>query len=137
MNITEIPFVKKVGVKQSATGDLALPMEPSVSNHLNTIHAGAQFTLAEAASGKLLLESFPELEGKVVPVLRDSQIKFKRPAESSITAYPTMSAESASALRDQLGRKGRGSIEINVEIRDANDRVTCVGMFKWFIQSIT
>ena len=136
MDLTEIPFVKKVGIKQSDDGDLALPMEPSISNHLNTIHASAQFTLAETASGKLLMESFPELVGKVVPVLRDSHIKFKRPADSAITAHASMSDEASQSLMAQLERRGRGSIEIGVEIRDASNKITCTGLFNWFIQSI-
>ncbi|MCK4671138.1 MAG: DUF4442 domain-containing protein [Candidatus Aegiribacteria sp.] len=43
-----------------------------MQNHLQTIHASAQFTLAETASGEMLRIELPELVGKVVPIFRDS-----------------------------------------------------------------
>ena len=113
-----------------------LEMSEAVSNHLGTMHASAQYTLAETASGKLLAESFRELEGKVVPVLRDSQIKFKRPAESRVKAYAVASEESSKSLLEQLGRRGRGTIEVTVEVKDSAGKTTCSGVFVWFVQSI-
>ncbi len=136
MNVTEIPFVKTVGVTRLENGLLMLSMTPSVVNHIGTIHASAQFTLAETASGQLLIESFPELEGKVVPLLRDSQIKFKRPADSVITAQAVVSEEATTSLINQLDARGRGSISIAVEVKDANNKVTCTGVFNWYIQTI-
>ena len=136
MNVIEIPFAQTVGIIESDNGLLMLNMGISVSNHIGSIHASAQFTLAETASGKLLLESFPELEGKVVPLLRDSKIKFKRPAETAITATAIISIEDKESLLKQLNSRGRGSIEILVEIKDVNNKVTCSGVFNWYIQNI-
>ena len=75
MNLTEIPFVKEVGIQKSADGNLGLQFSERVFNHLQTIHASAQFALAETASGEALLALFPDLVDKVIPVLRDSQIR--------------------------------------------------------------
>jgi len=137
MNIIEIPFVQTVGLSKADDGSLMLEMAPSVSNHLNTMHASAQFTLAETASGQLLIETYPALEGKVVPVLRDSQIKFKRLADTAVTAQASVTPEASEALLEQLARRGRGSIEIQVEIKDTAGKTTCAGTFHWYIQSIT
>ena len=136
MDVTEIPFVEKVGVTRSTKGLLELPFNETIQNHLQTIHAGAQFALAETASGEILQTIFPELVGKVVPVLRDSQIKFKKPATKTISAQPTVSDETISQFREQFKRKGRSSISVNVEIKDSENVVTCVSIFKWFVQSI-
>ena len=136
MDITELPFVKKVGIKELDGGTLSLEMESSVTNHLGTIHASAQFTLAETASGKLLIDAFPEFDGNVIPVLRDSKIKFKRPAETSITANASITEECAVSLKAQLERRGRGTIEIAVDVKDSGGKTTCVGSFNWYIQSI-
>ena len=77
MNVIEIPFVKKVGITQSANGELELPFSDETHNHLATMHASAQFTLAETASGEYLQTVFPDLVGKVIPVLRDASVKLR------------------------------------------------------------
>ena len=33
-------------------------------------------------------------------------------------------------------KKGRASISVDVEIKDIENTVTCVGKFNWFVQSI-
>ena len=136
MDVTKIPFVEKVGIIRSTNDVLELPFNEAVHNHLQTIHASAQFALAETASGEILQSIFPELVGKVVPVLRESQIKFKKPAIKTISAHPTVSNESISKFKEQFKKKGRSSISVNVEIKDCENVVTCVSIFKWFVQSI-
>jgi acyl-coenzyme A thioesterase PaaI-like protein len=135
MDVTEIAFVKKVGVIRSTKGVLGLPFNETIKNHLQTIHASAQFTLAETASGEVLQTIFPELVDKVVPVLRDSQIKFKKPAIKTISAYPTVSDEAILKFKEQFKKKGRSSISVNVKIKDSENVATCVSTFNWFIQS--
>jgi len=70
MNVAEIPFVKKTGIIKTENNELILPFTSDTHNHLKTMHASAQFTLAETASGEFLQTSFPDLAGKVIPVLR-------------------------------------------------------------------
>jgi acyl-coenzyme A thioesterase PaaI-like protein len=136
MDVTEIPFVEKVGLIRSANGVLELPFNKTNQNHLQTIHASAQFALAETASGEILQKSFPDLVGKVVPVLRESQIKFKKPASKKIVAYPSVSAEVLSKFDEQISKKGRALISVDVQVKDVEGQVTCTGTFKWFVQKI-
>ena len=136
MDVTTIPFVEKVGVIRSSKGLLELPFNESIQNHLQTIHAGAQYALAETASGEILQRIFPELVGKVVPVLRETEIKYKKPAIKTISAHPTVSNEAVSKFKEQFTRKGRSTISVNVEIKDSENVVTCVSMFKWLVQCI-
>ena len=132
MDVITIPFVEKVGIIRSSQGLLELPFDESIQNHLQTVHASAQFAIAETASGEILQRIFPELVGKVVPVLRETEIKYKKPAIKTISAHPTVSDEAVSKFKEQLTRKGRSSISVNVEIKDSENVVTCVGIFKWF-----
>ncbi|MCF6203542.1 MAG: DUF4442 domain-containing protein [Methylococcaceae bacterium] len=136
MDLIKIPFVKKVGIKKVENGNLGLPFSESVHNHLQTIHASAQFSLAETASGEFLQQSFPELVGKVIPVLRESRIKFKKPAIQSIIAYPEISDEATSNFRAQFSRKGRALIPVKVVVKDIESTIICIGEFSWFIHSI-
>jgi acyl-coenzyme A thioesterase PaaI-like protein len=136
MDVTKIPFVEKVGIQRNTDGEFELPFYTGVQNHLETIHACAQFVLAETASGEILQKSFPDLVGKVIPVLRESQIKFKKPALKKIITYPSVTAESLSKFDEQISKKGRAIISVEVQVKDVDGTVTCTGTFKWFVQLI-
>jgi len=136
MDVTQIPFVEHVGIKKNAQGLLELSFDNRIENHLKTIHASAQFTLAETASGEILQQKFPQLANKVIPLLRESTLKFKKPAEQSIIAYPSITPEVEQKFNDQFTRKGRAGIAVNVEIRDVDDTISCSGTFNWFLQAI-
>jgi acyl-coenzyme A thioesterase PaaI-like protein len=135
MEITDIPFARTIGLQRSTSGELTLDYKEGVMNHLQTIAAAAQFSLAELASGECLQELFPELVGTVIPVIRDSRLKFKKPAHSSITALASASEKAISRFRRQLEMKGRALITIDVEVQDTTGTVTSSGWFSWYVQS--
>ncbi len=135
MNVTQIPLVKYLGIEEHE-GELSLAFKPDVLNHIETLHAAAQYALAETQSGLHLLELFPELEGKVIPILRDAQIKYKKPAQSKIVALASCDAESVEKFKTQFDNKGRGTLQIDVQIKDINDVITCQASFTWFVQSL-
>ena len=136
MNVLEIPFAKKVGITKNKNAELELAFNQDSHNHLQTMHASAQFTLAETASGDFLQALFPDLVGKVIPVLRDAMVKFKKPAMKNIIAYPSISNEERDKFNNQFDKKGRASISINVKIKDIEDTITCTARYNWFIQKI-
>ncbi len=80
--------------------------------------------------------SFPDLVDKVIPVLRESQIKFKKPANKTIVAYPSVTAVSLAKFDEQISRKGRALISVEVQVKDVEGQVTCTGTFNWFVQRI-
>ena len=135
MKATDIPFVKHIGIEEQ-NNELSLDLKNDVLNHINTIHASAQFTLAETQSGLHLQSLFPELEGKVVPVLRDAQIKYKKPAQEKIIAYSSIGEDNVEKFKAQFEKKGRGSIQIEVKIKDVNNILTSQGTFTWFVQAL-
>jgi len=136
MNVVEIPFVKKTGIIKTENNELILPFTTDTHNHLKTMHASAQFTLAETASGDFLQTSFPELVGKVIPVLREANVKFKKPAIKNIMAYPSISNEAIEKFNIQFTKKGRASITVNVDIKDTEGTLTCITSYNWFVQKI-
>ena len=135
MRATDIPFAELVGVKQSDDA-LSLEFEKKISNHLQTIHAGAQYTLAETASGLYLQELFPELVGKVVPILRESNIKYKKPASTSIKALAKIDDAKKEKFREMFAKKGRALLEVSVEVVDADSSIVANASFVWFVQKI-
>lgn len=136
MHVTDIPFVKLVGIEKSHDGRLELPLNDSLLNHLQSIHASAQFALAETASGHHLQLLFPELVGKVVPVLRESQIKYKKPATHSIHATVSCGEETIGKFRSQFSRKGRAVIALEVNVTDVEGKLCSIATFHWFIQAL-
>jgi acyl-coenzyme A thioesterase PaaI-like protein len=136
VEITNIPFFGKVGIRKESEGSLILPADDSVLNHLNTVAASALFTLAEAASGDLLQTQFPELVGKVIPVLRDAKIKFRKPATGSVITRPSIAEETLARFNEQFARKGRSTIEVVVAVIDNADETVCSGTFNWFVQRL-
>jgi len=136
MDVLEIPFVKKIGITKTENHELSLPFTTDTHNHLQTMHASAQFTLSETASGVLLQTLFPELVGKVIPVLRDAKVKFKKPAVKNIIAYPSISNEEKDKFQNQLSKKGRATIAVNVDIKDSENTLTCIAIYNWFVQKI-
>lgn len=132
---TDIPFVSHIGIKDEHNV-LSLDFKDDVLNHIKTIHASAQFTLAETQSGLHLQKLFPQLEGKVVPVLRDAQVKYKKPAMEKIIAIASSNEEAVEKFKAQFDKKGRGSLQIDVEVKDINSVLTCQATFTWFVQTL-
>ena len=135
MRAKDIPFIRHIGIEEK-NQDLSLNFNEEVQNHVQTIHASAQFALAETKSGLHLLSLFPELEEKVIPLLRDAQIKYKKPAVEKITAYASIEDEAIEKFNMQLDKKGRGTLCVKVQIKDINDLLCSEGEFNWFIQTL-
>ena len=135
MRATDIEFVKLVGIKQSEN-DVSLAYKKDILNHIESIHASAQFTLAETQSGLHLQEIFPELVGKVIPMLRESKIKYKKPALKNIVAFASCSDKNIMKFTEQFSKKGRSTLSVSVDVKDSEGVLTAISEFIWFIQKI-
>ena len=137
MEVTGIPFNKKIGIRDSDDGNvLSLQQSSELHNHLGTVHASAQFALAEAASGAYLLRKFPELSTQVVSVVRKAAVTFKKPATSDLTATANIDAEEEEKFVQLLHQKGRAIIAVTVTISDQQGKTTAIAIYDWFIQKI-
>jgi len=135
MKASDIPFAKYVGINED-NDTLSLEFEDNLLNHVKTIHASAQFTLAETDSGIYLQTLFPEYKGKVVPLLREAKIKYKKPALEKITAHSSVSQEEIEKFKNIFDKKKRGTITVTVDIKDINQVITSQATFTWFVQAI-
>ena len=136
MDVTQIPFAKYIGIERKEEGTLKLEPTDIVQNHIQSIHASAQFALAETQSGLFLQLEFPELDGKVVGLLRGATVKYKNPARTSIYAVASIEDEAKEKFLTQIERKGRASIMVKVEVLDVEDVLTMQGEFTWFVQKL-
>jgi acyl-coenzyme A thioesterase PaaI-like protein len=132
----KIPFIEDMGMQKREDGFLSLPFNPKLLNHIGTVHASAQFSLAETQTGFYLESMFPEYRDKIIPLLRSSTVKYKHPATKDIYAIATVSQELLEKFEKSFVKKGRAIISVNVEIRDSDEVVTMVGEFVWFVQMV-
>ncbi|MGD8310878.1 MAG: YiiD C-terminal domain-containing protein [Chromatiales bacterium] len=133
MEVISVAFIEKVGIAKDAAGHLMLDLDESLESHVHTIHSGALFTLAEAASGEALQVRFPSLADHVVPVIRDAQITYRQPATTLVTAYPSISDEAVQQFEQRFARKNRATIAVEVDVVNCSGVLVCNGTFNWLI----
>ena len=137
MKVTEIPFNQFLGIQPAESGSaalLSLHDGPQYLNHVGTVHASVQLALAEAASGEFLLRTLPELEGKVLAVVRRVEAKFKKPMKGRILARASLSQSDLRLAAEPLAGKGRAIVPVGIEIVDDQGEVGLIVTFEWFIQ---
>ena len=116
---------------------LELPISPLVQNHLQTMHAGAQFSLAEAASAACLQRTFGAALGEsLFAVVRSVEVKYRKPATSDLLAYGEPDETTRDCLVEEVVRRGRSSAVILIDLKDRNGTLTFHARFEWFISRV-
>jgi len=105
------------------TGRARMPDSPELRNHIQSLHAGALFTLGETASGSAMLGAFGPLLGSVRPVTRRAEITYRKIARGPIEAHAAL-AQPADELLATLEEKGRVDFDVTVTLaNEAGDTV--------------
>ena len=93
-----------------------VPHRKSNLNHLNTIHAGIQWSAAEVLGGMVMISV---LQGTpFFAVVKHVSIDFKRPARTAITAEALFDEASAEMLKSDFETRGEASFALQVSLRD-------------------
>ena len=104
-----VPFVRTLGLEylelSAERAVLRLPDEPSFHNHVGGPHAGAIFTLAESASGAVVIGSFSDLLGSVTPLAASAEIAYRKLAKGPVTAEARL-GRPAEEVRRELAETG-------------------------------
>jgi acyl-coenzyme A thioesterase PaaI-like protein len=134
MNLKDIPFAGMIRLSE-AEGEYTFALDDDIAytNHLGTVAAAAQFSLAEFTSGQWLLDTFPDLAQQAIPMLRKSSVKFKTPGKGRVRAKVQVSETTALEVRKQLTEKKRALCEIEVVVVNDEEKVIMIGIFEWFI----
>jgi acyl-coenzyme A thioesterase PaaI-like protein len=136
MDFPHLPLADFLGLKDDPDGGLTMPRTDQTLNHVGTAHAGAQFILAETASGKCLQTTFPELYGKTLPVLRRAEVKYRGPAMTDLATEATMNPEDIDRFRKEFEQRGRSMIVVNVKLTGTDGKETFRGVYEWFVQGL-
>ncbi len=135
MNVLDLPFNKILLIKKSDVPDTILMLEDRVEyqNHVGTIHASAQYALAEASSGEILERNFGDWKGAYFPVVRRVEAKYKNPAKGRLFSTGFIDEDRAIKAKKELSEKGRALVDVMVKIVDEEKNITFESTFVWFV----
>lgn len=117
-----VPMVRTLGLEFTETSTeravVSLPDQSAYHNHVGGPHAGAMFTLAESASGAIVLAAFGDQLERAVPLAVRAEIGYKKLAMGAVTA----TAELGRPVADVLAELDAGERpEFPVEVRIARE----------------
>jgi uncharacterized protein (TIGR00369 family) len=131
------PFATLLAVVVESVGAghavAALPAHPRLANHVGSVHAGAVFTICEAAAGAALAGGLLPLIMQTRFVVRDARIDYLEPARGAVTARATLIAESGDPL-DDLRRAGRADLRVDVAAFRADGTRVAEARFDWSLR---
>lgn len=117
--VLSVPFNRHLRLE--GEGDwLSLDLTEDVSNHIGTMHAGALFTLAEAASGLCAMRVLGGLFVEARAVTRSATIEYRKPAVGRIRAVAEPVRPVDDVLR-ALEQERRANLDIVVKLIDRVD----------------
>jgi acyl-coenzyme A thioesterase PaaI-like protein len=132
-----IPFNVHLGLETTAVapdgGDVRLPDDEKLRNHVGSQHAGALFAAGEAASGAAFVGAFLDIMGEITPLAESAQISYKKLAKGEITAIGRF-GEDADALKGKLSNEGRIRFPVQVEMTDAEGNVVAEMTVNWYVR---
>lgn len=134
INVFELPFNKFLGLKVAPNQEYLLMLDEKKEylNHLDTVHASAQFALAEATSGYFLQNEFEDITN-ILPVVRKVEVKYKKPAQGAIFSKACFLNTDKQKITEELILKQRTLITVRVTLYDSLKNNIVQSDFEWFI----
>jgi thioesterase domain-containing protein len=119
-----IPFIERTGLEvldlDRGWCRVRVPLEPNV-NHVGTMYAGALFTLAEFPGGLIFLSAFDA--ERYYPVVKDLQIRFRRPATTDVTVEVRITDEEVARIQAAADDVGKADYAWDCDLVDAHGEV--------------
>lgn len=120
----QIAFVQRSGLKAEVLEPgfvrLRMPLDGN-QNHIGSMYAGALFTLAEIPGGALFLTSFDA--SRFYPVIKEMNLRFRRPATGDIHVEARLSADEIARLEEEATRLGKAEYLLELPLTDGAGEV--------------
>tara|TARA_R110002074_G_scaffold67220_3_gene158444 strand:- start:293 stop:742 length:450 start_codon:yes stop_codon:yes gene_type:complete len=133
-----VPFANHVGVTLLEIGDgtasAELSQRDEVSNHIGSLHAGAMFTLGEAASGAAMAGALAPVILSMRPVAATAGIAFKKIAKGVLTAHAETS-EPGATLMKTIEEDGKVAFDVTVDIKDPSGETVVEMIVNWHVSA--
>ncbi len=138
MNVLDLPYNNFLGIEDAEEDGflLKLPKSSRYLNHLRTIHAGALFSLAEASSGKFLLNEFADIKFPIIPMLRKATVKYSKAVKGKVASKGRMLNRSKELTITELMEKTRALIDVEVTIYSDKGSKVMTAVFQWFVTKV-
>lgn len=130
--VGSVPILEAMGIRvvEARPGFAAadLPPEPNV-NHFGVTYAGSLFSVAEMLGGVLSLVTFdfdPASGGELagfVPIVKESTIRFRRPALGVVRASASLSDDEIARVRRDALATGKGEFVLEATLTDEQGEV--------------
>lgn len=134
-----VPYAKHTGIElleiADGHGSARLPERPETQNHMSTQHAGALFTLGEAASGAACVFLFADKIMNVKAAISDANIRYLRAARGEIHAAGKLLQPGAEILAT-FEKEGKVEYQVDVSLTDSKDREVCQMNVHWSIKAV-
>ncbi|MCM2415456.1 MULTISPECIES: DUF4442 domain-containing protein [unclassified Streptomyces] len=122
-----VPMVRTLNLEfLESTAERAvvrLPDQADFHNHVGGPHAGAMFTLAESASGAIVIAAFGDQLTRAVPLAVKAEIGYKKLAMGDVTATATLGRPVADVVAE-LDAGKRPEFPVAIQIQRADGAVT-------------
>ncbi|MEP2103326.1 MAG: DUF4442 domain-containing protein [Parasphingorhabdus sp.] len=131
-----VPFASHTGIElvsiENGIGEALLPAQDVTLNHIGSQHAGALFTLGEAASGAAMAGGFISVLMAVRPVAANASILYLKVAKGPIRAFAKLS-DPAEALLHELDEVGKVQFAVEVGMRDEAETEVATMLVDWHV----
>jgi acyl-coenzyme A thioesterase PaaI-like protein len=121
-----VPMVRTLGLRFTETSAehavVLLPDRPAFHNHVGGPHAGAMFTLAESASGAVVLGAFGDQLGRAVPLAVRAEIAYAKLAMGEVSATARLGRPAAEVVAElDAGLRPEFPVEVSVHRADGTE----------------
>jgi acyl-coenzyme A thioesterase PaaI-like protein len=118
-----VPMVRTLNLEYlEATAEravLRLPDQPAFHNHVGGPHAGALFTLAESASGAVVLAAFGDQLSRAVPLAVRAEIAYKKLVMGPAAAIAELGRPAAEVVAElDAGQRPEFPVAVRIERED-------------------
>ncbi|WP_327249627.1 DUF4442 domain-containing protein [Streptomyces sp. NBC_01320] len=127
MLLATVPMARTLNLEfletTSERAVVRMPDQADYHNHVGGPHAGAMFTLAESASGAIVIAAFGDQLSRAVPLAVKAEIGYKKLAMGVVTATATLGRPVAEVVTE-LDAGKRPEFPVAIEIQRADGAVT-------------
>jgi uncharacterized protein (TIGR00369 family) len=132
-----VPMVRTLNLEFGETtaerAVVRMPDQPDFRNHVGGPHAGAMFTLAESASGAIVLSAFGDQLSRAVPLAVKAEIGYRKLAMGAVTATAELGRPAAEVVAE-LDAGERPEFPVNVTITREDGAVTGEMIIVWTLR---
>lgn len=137
MMTASVPMTRTLNMEFTETTTeravVALPDQSEYHNHVGGPHAGAMFTLAESASGAVVMAAFGDQLSRAVPLAVRAEIAYKKLAMGPVTATAEIGRPKA-AIVAELDSGERPEFPVDVTITREDGAVTGEMTIVWTLR---